>query len=246
MRSVWHGGLIVLLAFLIAAPAALADRQVSFVLSDGTLGNGKTELVAQVQHSTHVVTFFTAGHHWMTFPAHQDCGGLGLRAATLCARARATLSGHVWLRNLAGKRLLVVQQREAREAIVKRLQAGLAGTPLYPYAARFEQAGRQWNVNPFFMAAISGTESGFGVANSAAGNAWGIGPGINLYNFGNGIDYLARLLAEDYNLSSTVTVGTRYAACGTCWGARTSWFMQARFGADPSFLYYPRAARLSA
>lgn len=141
-----------------------------------------------------------------------------------------------WNGELAGCQ----QTAGSRAAVVSRLRAGLAGYPLEQWAGRFEQAGRRWNVSPYLMAAISGTESTYGLA-VTPGNAWGIGPGMSFADFGAGIDYLARLLATRYPIDSgdLARVGSIYAACGVCWGSTTGSIMQARFGASPYALRYP-------
>lgn len=123
----------------------------------------------------------------------------------------------------------------------RRLNAGLAGTPLAGYGFDFEAAGWRYNVNPFFVAAIAGTESSFGAA-ACGGNAWGIAScGMTFPTFHEGLWYTTKLLREHYlgkGLLTLVAVGTKYAACGTCWAASTERHMR-RFSAAPP-LTYPR------
>lgn len=121
----------------------------------------------------------------------------------------------------------------------KRLNAGLAGTPLARLGFQFEAAGWRWNINPFLVAAIAGTESSFGKA-ACGGNAWGIGScGTSFVTFREGLWYTTRLLRLHYlddGLVTLVQVGTRYAACGPCWAAHTLRFMQ-WFDAGPPLDY---------
>lgn len=134
--------------------------------------------------------------------------------------------------------------RAHRADIVKKLEAGLAGSPLAPWADELEAAGREWNVNPFLVAAISGTESTFGrAACYDHANAWGIAScGITFADFGEGLRYTTRLLRQHYPIDAgdLVAVGSIYAACGRCWADRTGWFMQRYFGSSPTLLVYPR------
>jgi hypothetical protein len=129
-----------------------------------------------------------------------------------------------------------------RYRVVQRLQKGLRGTPLAPQAFRLESEGWRWNINPFLVAAIAGTESSFGAA-ACGGNAWGIGNcGFSFASFGDGVTYATRLLRTGYLNLGYVTldrVGARYAACGSCWAEKTGWFMRARFD-SPLTLTYPR------
>ena len=134
------------------------------------------------------------------------------------------------------------QGHSHRYNVAQQLRQGLRGTPLALHAFRFEAAGWRWNINPFLVASIAGTESGFGAAACGA-NAWGIGNcGIRFDTFGEGISYTTKLLRSfylDLGYSTLSTVGSRYAACGECWASKTGWFMRARFG-SPLTLTYPR------
>jgi hypothetical protein len=126
--------------------------------------------------------------------------------------------------------------------VLQKLKRGLKGTPLEAHAFRIESEGWRWNINPFLVASIAGTESSFGAA-ACGGNAWGLAScALSFSTFGEGIDYATRLLRTSYlNLGyrTLERVGERYAACGSCWASTTSWFMRARFG-SPLTLTYPR------
>ena len=120
------------------------------------------------------------------------------------------------------------------------MKRGLRGTPLARHAFRLESEGWRWNINPFFVASIAGTESSFGAA-ACGGNAWGLGNcGFTFSDMGDGIHYATRLLRLSYlNLGygTLDRVGARYAACGSCWAAKTGWFMRARFGSSLTLTY---------
>lgn len=124
-----------------------------------------------------------------------------------------------------------------RHRIVATLTGGLRGSPLEPWAVRFEQAGRRWNVSPYLMAAIAGQESSFGRYVSP-GNAWGIGPGIAFADFGAGVDYLAEMLSQRYNMSSLYSIQSAYCpGCGE-WPGKVAYFM-GTFGQSSAMLRYP-------
>ena len=164
------------------------------------------------------------------------------------APARRAVLDHQELRQAGWRFLIWVKQQwrttltecratqAKRDGIIRRVAAGLHGYPLEPWAKEFERAGRHWNISPYFMAAISGLESTYGLY-VTPGNAWGIGPGISYANFGEGVWALAKLLATSYDLTSTYTVGPRY--CCPYWGGTVGSIMQSRFGASPYALRYP-------
>jgi hypothetical protein len=129
-----------------------------------------------------------------------------------------------------------------RFQVVQKLKHGLRGTPLATHAFRIESEGWRWNVNPFLVASIAGTESSFGAA-ACGGNAWGLGNcGFTFRDFPAGISYATRLLRENYldlGYGTLQRMGARYAVCGSCWAQRTGWFMRSRFGSSLT-LTYPR------
>lgn len=156
----------------------------------------------------------------------------GLRAA---GGPFLTWITHRWSTTLTGCRKV----EKHRQAIVSTLRRGLHGYPLEQWSARFEQAGRRWDVSPYFMAAIAGQESTFGKF-VTPGNAWGIGPGKWFADFGEGIDYLAQMLATRYNLSSIESVGGSYCpGCGE-WPGKVGWFLGSSFGQSTAALRYPK------
>ena len=134
------------------------------------------------------------------------------------------------------------QGHSHRFHVALKLKQGLRGTPLARHAFKLEAEGWRWNINPFFVAAIAGTESSFGAA-ACGGNAWGLGNcGMSFTSFADGIGYATKLLRTSYlddGLRTLERVGWRYAACGSCWAERTGFFMRSRFGSSLT-LTYPR------
>lgn len=129
-----------------------------------------------------------------------------------------------------------------RYEIAHRLSVGLKGTPLERYAFVLEAEGRKYNVNPFFIAAISGVESSFGAA-ACGGNAWGIGScSMSFATFADGARYTTRLLRTGYlnrGLTDVWSIGRVYCPpCGNGWGDKVAWFMRNRFQ-SPAAVTYP-------
>lgn len=128
-----------------------------------------------------------------------------------------------------------------RYQVAQQLAAGLQGTPLAGYAFQIEAEGRRWNVNPYFVAAISGVESSFGAA-ACGGNAWGLGScSVAIGSFADGVRYVTRLLRTGYlnkGLTDVWSIGRTYCPpCGSGWGDKVAWFMRARFGAAATVTY---------
>lgn len=127
-----------------------------------------------------------------------------------------------------------------RFLVAQKLQRGLAGTPLSRLGFEFEKAGWKYNVNPYLVAAIAGTESSFGAA-ACGGNAWGINSCATTFpTFREGLWYTTRLLRRfyiDLGYDTIWEIGGRYAACGACWANHTLGFMRSRFGSGETVTY---------
>lgn len=216
-------------AVLFAAPGpsgALAAKPTRPALTQHVVA---TRLVVAVEETRRAVWACQRG---LAVPASRA----GLDHAGLRASGWRFLvwANHRWHVRLAGCNT----EATSRGRIVARVRAGLRGYPLEAWAARFEQAGRRWNVSPYLMAAIAGQESTFGLY-VTPGNAWGIGPGKYFSDFGAGIDYLAEMLATRYNLSSLDSIGGAYCpGCGE-WPGKVGWFLSSSFGQSPYALRYP-------
>jgi len=71
-------------------------------LNDSHVGKSKRELLAQREHSLHVIQFFAVGHRWLVAPRRSSCKAVPW--ALSCRRARAQLRAHRWLYTLAKRR----------------------------------------------------------------------------------------------------------------------------------------------
>lgn len=78
-------------------------------LNDSKVGSARSELAAQVRHSTDVVRFFTVGPgSYMVAARHSSCAGVAWRAT--CARARRIVAAHRWLLSVASLRLRALER----------------------------------------------------------------------------------------------------------------------------------------
>ena len=162
---------------------------------------------------------------------YYDCAVVKRRAAEW--RDRATIEAVV-LRNWSS----------TIGVIVRRLDAGLAGTPMAGLGAILEAEGRRYGISPYFMAAAAGTESSFGAAGCGNNpkNVWGLAacdgrwhvPYFNTWQ--EAIGFYARFLASRWSNHSTPYSFRGYAACDVCWGRKTSQHM-GRFGVSNSTRY---------
>lgn len=129
-------------------------------------------------------------------------------------------------------------------AIVRRLNAGLANTPMAGLGAILEAEGRRYGVSPFFMAAAAGTESSFGAASCSGNrkNVWGLAACDGRWHvpyfdtWQEAIGFYARFLSSRWPSARTPYDYHRYAACDVCWGRKTTTHM-GRFGVGNSTRY---------
>lgn len=136
-------------------------------------------------------------------------------------------------------------RHSTRYLVAKQLKAGLKGTPLERYAWAFEKAGHKWNVNPFFVAAITGKESGYGAAK--CGNnvfGWGACNGTDFPSIEAGIRTVTKSLRVDYmnrwGKHTVQEIGETY--CGpTCytWAADVRYFMRDLGAKNDQRVIYP-------
>lgn len=130
-------------------------------------------------------------------------------------------------------------------AHVRRLDAGLAGSPMAGTGALLERYGRMHGVSPYFMAAVAAKESTLGRAMCLDYNAWGLSacgrawtpPSFDSWE--ESIAYFARYLEERWgrNHSSPYSFGSTYCpGCGS-WPGDVSGFMSSLFGVGSSTRY---------
>lgn len=146
------------------------------------------------------------------------------------------------------KQAACLKRLHADDEILRRLRIGLDGTPMAGSEGALVAAGRRWGVSPYFIAAIAGTESSFGAAAcrnnrynafgfSSCGSGWRV---PYFRSWGEAYDFAARFLTG----RTTVTSGWPnarttfdyfgYAACSSCWGAKTAMHMRQLFGVGNS------------
>ena len=106
--------------------------------------------------------------------------------------------------------------------------------------------GRKYNVSPFFMAAAAGTESSFGLAGCGNNpkNVWGLAacdgrwhvPYFNSWD--EAITFYASFVSKQWPNATSPYHFYGYAACDSCWGRKTSMWMESRFGVS-AYTKYP-------
>lgn len=130
-----------------------------------------------------------------------------------------------------------------RYVVASTLQRALAGTALRGHGFVFEAEGHRWNVNPFFVAAITGTESSFGAARCGWNVfGWNSCRGDSFTSFTDAISVVTRSLRVDYinrwNLGTVEMIGATYCACGSRWATNTRIFMR-QLGDTSGGVVYP-------
>lgn len=149
------------------------------------------------------------------------------------------------------KKKACIKALHAHDDVIRRLQRGLAGTPMSGSEKELEAAGRLYHVSPYFIAAIAATESSLGVAACANNryNAFGLsscGAGWTVPNFqswGEAYRFMAAFLTGHTRVTRgwpgarTTYDYHGYAACSSCWGSHTAAHMQRLFGVGNSVYY---------
>lgn len=132
-----------------------------------------------------------------------------------------------------------------RQKVVKRLDAGLHGTPMRDTGRELEAAGWKHGVSPFFIAAIAATESSLGeeACNGNPRNAFGLSScGDGWYvpyfrSWAHAYDFMGRFLTERWPDAQTTYDYHGYAACSPCWGRKTAFHMRELFGLPATVKY---------
>jgi hypothetical protein len=132
-----------------------------------------------------------------------------------------------------------------RENVVHALNRGLYDTPMANTGRELEAAGWKHHVHPAFIAAIAGTESSFGAAACSGNprNAFGLsscGSGWRVPYFETWAEvytFMARFLTSRWPHARSTYDYYGYAACSSCWGAKTASWMRSRFGMSSSVVY---------
>lgn len=189
---------------------------------------------SQLKHSTDVLRFFD-NHSWLQAPRKERCSEVPWQRS--CTIARKLIQQHTANRNRIIK---------ANDPIIGRLNRGLAGTPMAGLGVTLRDIGKQYNISPYFMAAVAGTESSFGHAacSNNPKNVWGLAacdgrwyvPYFNSWD--EAIRFYASFLADRWPSATSPHDFHGYAACTPCWGRKTSYWMGSRFGVS-SYTKYP-------
>ncbi len=132
-----------------------------------------------------------------------------------------------------------------REQVVRRLDRGLASSPMARTGRALEASGWKWHVSPYFIAGIAATEStlgraacygnpfnAFGLA-SCNGSSWV----PNFRSWAHAYDFMGRFLSSHWPNARTPYEFYGYAACSSCWGSATAWHMRDLFGVAPETRY---------
>lgn len=139
-----------------------------------------------------------------------------------------------------------------RERVVRTLNQGIADSyrifrthsPMEGTGRELEAAGHKWRVSPFFIAAISATESSLGRAacrdrfNSFGLASCGYRSDVPRFrSWAHVYDYMGRYLSSRWPSARSTYDYYRYAKCSPCWGRKTAWWMNRLFGAGSSVRY---------
>jgi hypothetical protein len=130
-----------------------------------------------------------------------------------------------------------------RFLVAQKVQRGLAGTPLRGLGFVFEAEGHRYNVNPFFVAGITGTESSYGAARCGWNVfGWNSCNGDSFSSYADAIHTVTRSLRVKYmnqwGLRSVEAIGGTYCQCGSHWAWHTRLFMR-QLGDTSGGVVYP-------
>lgn len=157
-----------------------------------------------------------------------------------------------WVLNLWNeRRASCIKALHAHDDVIRRLQKGLAGSPMAGSERDLESAGRRYGISPYFIAAIAATESSLGVAACSSNryNAFGLsscGSGWSVPDFQSWKEaylFMGAFLTGNTRVTSgwpnarTTYDYHGYAACSSCWGSKTAYHMGRLFGVGNGVRY---------
>jgi hypothetical protein len=195
----------------------------------------QTPHLAECTQALHGLVYYNLRYrHWMALRGHESVPPASRPSGCAHARYRAS----VWKERAATARVAYERWQRSIGVVIKRLDRGLAGSPMNGTGVNLERWGRQYHVSPYFMAAAAATESSLGVNGCGEGgrNAWGLGncgsawsvPSFSSWD--EAIAYYARYIAHGWPYHSTPYSFHGYAKCDSCWGNSVSGHMHDLFG----------------
>lgn len=224
----------IMIGALLAATAATAATPQRTESSEAA----RTKIAYRLDHSLDVVRFFDNRGRWLRAPHHVNCSQVPWSKS--CRIARVLYDKHLERAKRMQRRL------DMTDPVVQKLNRGLRGTPMAGLGVTLRDIGRQYNISPFFMAAAAGTESSFGAAGCGNNpkNVWGLAACDGRWNvpyfetWDEAIRFYAGFLRSHWPSATSPYDFHGYAACGSCWGAKTSSWMSSRFGVS-AYTKYP-------
>ena len=150
------------------------------------------------------------------------------------------------LRLWTERKVECLKELHAHDDVIRRLQRGLAGTPMDGSAGPLEAISRKWGISPYFIAGIAGTESSFGAAScsgnpynayglSSCGSGWSV-PYFN--SWAESYEFMGRFLTSRWPSARTTYDYHGYAANSDSWGHKCAFWMRVKFGVD-NLVAYP-------
>jgi hypothetical protein len=206
-----------------------------------------------------IILIFTTAAHAATRPLPERIART-ITATWTCQEAigqKRTRAGNVWakhsvayrqwqLRLWTGRLAACRHQQETHQDIIVQLDSGLRGTPMGGTGKDLFLAARKFRISPFFIAAIAGTESSFGAASCSGNpyNAFGLASCGSSWRvpyfptWKSAYLFMGEFLTSRWPSATTTMHYYGYAACSSCWGAKTAMHMQQRFGVDNGVRFF--------
>jgi hypothetical protein len=129
--------------------------------------------------------------------------------------------------------------------VIRQLDRATAGTPMQHTGGILEPIARRHRIHPFFIIAVAATESSIGRAacHNNPRNVWGLASCQNTWpvpyfnTWREAYTFYARFLTRRWPHARTAHDYHGYAACSSCWGRKTAYWMQRLFGVGPGVRY---------
>lgn len=160
--------------------------------------------------------------------------------------ADAEYLAEVWAsRSFAERRRTAYWLEHRFDAVVRKLERALAGSPMAGTGRDLEAVARRHHVSPYFIVAVAATESSIGRAACYPNrkNVWGLSScGSGWYvpmfsTWAEAYEFFARYVNRQFPGHSTPYSFRGYAACSDCWARKVSSWMSSLFGGSTSTRY---------